>query len=168
MQLLMGNANPHPPYPTEHEHDQDEDEEARPASILARAKPGQGKTVNNPQVDNPGADESAKEKSGGTRQVEFLGVGATGEGDRFLKRRVGSHVDLIDVGKLISNPTTEYVRLQRAGLPLLRPAARNQFIEQAEIEAGKEPTFLVARQPGLYRGRICLPGDPVSEGQIGC
>ena len=96
--------------------------------------------------------------------VELLGVGASPDGDRFLKRRVGSHVDLIDVAKLISNPTAEYVRLQRAGLPLLRRAARNRFIEQAEIEAGKEPTFLVARQPGLYRGRVCLPGDPVSKG----
>ena len=83
----------------------------------------------------------------------------------FPKRRVvGGDVDLIDVAKLISNPAAEYVRLQRAGLPLLRQAARNQFIEQAEIEAGKDPTFLVARQPGLYRGKVCLPGDPVSPG----
>ena len=66
------------------------------------------------------------------------------------------------MAKLISNPPAEYVRLQRAGLPLLRQAARNKFIEQAEIEAGKEPTFLVATQPGLYRGRICLRGDAVS------
>ena len=109
--------------------------------------------------------KAQRRRSDGTCQVEFLRVGATSDGDRFLKRRVGSHVDLIDVAKLISNPTAEYVRLQRAGLPLLRQAARNRFIEQAEIEAGKEPTFLVARQPGLYRGRVCLPGDPVSEGQ---
>ncbi len=140
--------------------------QARSASAVARAKRGKGQTVNNPQADNLAVDDSAKAKgqSEGTRRVEFLSVGASVDGDRFLKRRVGSHVDLIDVAKLISNPTAEYVRLQRAGLPLLRPAARNRFIEQAEIEAGKEPTFLVARQPGLYRGRVCLPGDPVSEG----
>ena len=97
----------------------------------------------------------------------FSSVGTSADGDRFLKRRVGSHVDLISVAKLISNPTAEYVRLQRAGLPLLRRAARDKFIEQAEIEAGKEPTFLVATQPGLYRGRVCLPGDAVSAGPFG-
>ncbi len=122
-------------------------------------------TDNNPHADNPAADDSAKEKSGGAHQVEFLGVGASGDGDCFLKRRVGSHVDLISVAKLISNPIAEYVRLQRAGLPLLRHAARNKFIEQVEIEAGKRPTFLVATQPGLYRGKVCLPGVPVSAGQ---
>lgn len=133
---------------------------------MARARRGQGETANNPQADSPAVDEGAKAKwqPGGARQVEFLGVGASGDGDRFLKRRIGSHVDLIDVAKLISNPTAEYVRLQRAGLPLLRRAARDRFIEKAEIEAGKEPTFLVARQPGLYRGKVCLPGDPVSQG----
>jgi Domain of unknown function (DUF927) len=98
-------------------------------------------------------------------RIEFLAVGASGDGDRFLKRRIGNHVDLIDVGKLISNPTTEYLRLQGAGLPLLRHDVRAKFIQQAEIEAGQDPTFLVARQPGLYRGRVCLPGDPMSEGQ---
>ena len=133
-------------------------------SAVAPAKRDKGKAVNNPQVDNPAADDNAKEKSGGTRQVEFLEVGESTYGDRFLKRRVGSDVDLISVAKLISNPTAEYVRLQRAGLPLLRRAARDQFSEQAEIEASKEPTFLVATQPGLHRGRVCLPGDAVSEG----
>jgi hypothetical protein len=85
------------------------------------------------------------EKSESTRGVEFLGVGTSADGDRFLKRRVGSHVDLISVANLISNPIAEYVRLQRAGLPLLRRPGRDKFIEEAEIEAGKEPTFLVAR-----------------------
>jgi hypothetical protein len=140
--------------------------QASSASAAARAKRGNGKTVNNPQADSPAVSNGAEvnEKSESTRSVEFLGVGTSADGDRFLKRRVGSHVDLISVAKLISNPTEEYVRLQRAGLPLLRQAARHKFIEQAEIEAGKEPTFRVARQPGLYRGRVCLPGDPVSEG----
>ena len=136
----------------------------RSASAVARAKRGKGKTVNNPEAGNSAVNDRAKanEKLDGTRGVEFLGVGTSADGDRFLKRRVGSHVDLISVAKLISNPTEEYVRLQRAGLPLLRRAARDKFIEQVEIEAGKEPTFLVARQPGLYRGRVCLPGDAVS------
>jgi hypothetical protein len=106
-----------------------------------------------------GRVSKAKEKLDSTRSVEFLGVGRSAKGDRFLKRRVGSNVDLISVAKLISNPTEEYVRLQRAGLTLLRRPGRDKFIQDAEIEAGKEPTFLVATQPGLYRGRICLPGD---------
>jgi hypothetical protein len=138
--------------------------QARSASAVVQVKRGIREPVNNPQVDNPAADDSAKEeKSGGARQVEFLGVGTSADGDLFLKRRVGSHVDLISVAKLISNPTPEYVRLQRAGLPLLRRAARDQFTAQAEIEAAKAPTFLVATQPGLHRGRVCLPGDAVSE-----
>ena len=65
------------------------------------------------------------------------------------------------MAKLISNPTAEYVRLQRAGLPLLRPAARNKFIEQAEIEAGKEPTFLVAQAAGFVsRESLLSPAMP--------
>jgi hypothetical protein len=138
----------------------------RKASPVARVKRGKGKTVNHPQAASPAVNDRAKanQKSEGMRSVEFLGVGRSADGDRFLKRRVGSHVDLISVAKLISNPPEEYVRLQRAGLPLLRRPARDKFIEQAEIEAGKEPTFLVARQPGLYRGRVCLPGDAVSKG----
>ena len=141
------------------------------ASAFAQAKPG--KTVTHPQVDNPAAEvdnpaadngAKANEKSDGAHQVEFLEVGESTYGDRFLKRRVGSDVDLISVAKLISNPNAEYVRLQRAGLPLLRPAARTKFLEQAELEASKEPTFLVATQPGLYRRRVRLPGDAVSDG----
>jgi hypothetical protein len=138
--------------------------QTRSVLAVAQAKRGKGKTVNNRQADKPTVSDSANAKSAGRPRVEFLGVGASGDGDRFLKRRIGSHVDLISVAKLISNPNAEYVRLQRIGLPLLRQSARNKFIEQVEIEASKEPTFLVATQPGLYRGRVCLPGDPVSAG----
>ena len=140
--------------------------QARSASAVARAKRGKGKTVDNPQAGNSAVNDRTKanEKLDGTGRVEFLGVGESDAGDRFLKRGVGSHVDLISVAKLISNPTEEYVRLQRAGLPLLRRPGRDRFIEEAEIEAGKTPTFLVARQPGLYRGHFCFPGDPVSAG----
>ncbi len=98
-------------------------------------------------------------------KIEFLGIGASANGDRFLKRRVGNDVALISVAKLITNPKEEYVRLQRAGLALLRPGAQNKFIDQAEIEAGKEPTFLAATQPGLYGDRFCFPDDLVSANQ---
>ena len=164
MQLFMGMPIPIPN--TQRSLNMTKMKQARSASAVARAEREKGQTVTNPQADSPAVNDRAKAKgqSDATCRVEFLAVGTSADGDRFLKRRVGSHVDLISVAKLISNPTAEYVRLQRAGLPLLRHAARDKFIEQAEIEAGKAPTFLVARQPGLYRGRVCLPGDPVSEG----
>src|SRR5271166_464139 len=168
MQLLMGNANSHPQYQPETNMIKKKRTTNGQGTLKTKlpesATPKYQYPDNNSQADNPAVDAraDAKEQSDGTHQVEFLAVGASGDGDRFLKRRVGSDVDLISVAKLISDPTAEYVRLQRAGLPLLRRAARNQFTEQAEIEASKEPTFLVATQPGLHQGRVCLPGDAVS------
>jgi hypothetical protein len=38
-------------------------------------------------------------------------------------------------------------------------------MELAQFEARQVLTFYVARQPGLSRGRVCFPGDPVSAGQ---
>jgi hypothetical protein len=160
----MGMPIPHPPITKE--STMTKMKQVRTASVSAGAKQDHGRQVNNSQADKPSIDATAnsKQKSDATGLIEFLGVGASGDGDRFLKRRVGDYVDLISVAKLISNPTAEYVRLQRAGLPLLQQAARTKFLEQAELEAGKAPTFFVARQPGLSRGRVCLPGDPVSAG----
>jgi hypothetical protein len=124
---------------------------ARSASAMAGAKAGKG-------------DGRGVSKGPSAPAIEFLGVGASANGDRFLKRRIRKNVALISVAKLISNPTDEYVRLQRAGLALLRRPARDAFIAQAEIEAGKRPTFLVATQPGLHGCRFCFPDDVVSVG----
>jgi hypothetical protein len=144
---------------------------ARSASAGIVAKIGNGKTVAKLQAPVPAVDTKADKverrplEQPQAQKVEFLGVGASANGDRFLKRRVGNDVALISVAKLITKPSEEYVRLQRAGLALLRRGPQNEFIGQAEIEAGKKPTFLVATQPGLYGDRFCFPDDVVSAGR---
>jgi hypothetical protein len=166
MQLLMGNGERQFPTLIERSRNIMKIKKKKKAPPAAQAERGRRKTVN-PQANKSEANDNTKanKKLDGARSVEFLGVGTSADGDRFLKARIGGHVNLISVAKLISNPSAEYVRLQRAGLPLLRRPARDRFIEQAEIEAGKEPTFLVATQPGLYRGKVRFPGDAVAEGQ---
>jgi hypothetical protein len=61
----------------------------------------------------------------------------------------------------------EFRRLQRAGVVLLQYNARREFMERVEDEAGKEPTYQVATQPGLFGGKFHFPGDAVSKGVSG-
>ena len=72
-----------------------------------------------------------------THEIEFLGVGKARNGDRYLKRRVGTDVALVSVAKLLSDPKEEYVRLQRAGVILLRKDGQNRFINCVEAEASE-------------------------------
>jgi hypothetical protein len=66
--------------------------QSRSVLVVAQAKRAKGKTINNQQADEPMAADNANAKSAGTPRVEFLGVGANGDGDRFLKRRIGSFI----------------------------------------------------------------------------
>ncbi len=102
-----------------------------------------------------------------TSKIEFLGRGKSENGDRFIKRRIGEDVALISVAKLFAQPNDEFVRLQRAGVTLLLPDARREFTKRVQDEAGKQPTFQVATQPGLLGGKFHFPDDGVSKGVSG-
>jgi hypothetical protein len=104
----------------------------------------------------------AKKEYRFTNKIDFLGVGKSENGDRYLRRRVGQDVALISVAKLITNAPEEYVRLQRVGVILPEPADRHELMGRVRIEASKEPTFDVATEPGLLGDDFFFPDGPAS------
>ena len=107
-------------------------------------------------------EQKAKEKYPYTHKIEFLGVGKSENGDRYLRRRVGTDVALISVPKLLSDATEEFVRLQRVGVILPEQVDRRELMGRVRLEASEEPTFNVATEPGLLGDDFFFPDGPAS------
>lgn len=92
-----------------------------------------------------------------TGNITICGVGESEDGARILKVAVGEKTTLLDVDSIGEPGSGELKRLTRLGEPLIKPAARKEFIDRAHDAARAEPTFEVALKTGYYEGEFVLP-----------
>jgi hypothetical protein len=102
-----------------------------------------------------------------THRIEFLGVGKDENADRYLRWRVGDFVTVVSVASLIRDASDTYVRLQRAGVILAEQPGQKEFIRRVTTEASQDPTFDVAKRPGLLKGEFYFPDGPTSKNSTG-
>jgi hypothetical protein len=132
--------------------------------MSAKSKSPESKLLTSKMGAKDALKESSKEAYPHTSKIQFVGVGASENGDRFLRRRIRDQEALVSVAKLISNPNDEFVRLQRAGVVLLKRGPRDEFLDRVQIEADKTPTFRVATQPGFLGDEFFFPDGPARKG----
>jgi len=103
-----------------------------------------------------------------TSAITIPGVGESDDADRFLKVAVGDKTALLNVDNLADPRSGELKILTRLGEPLLKPAARTEFLARAHDAARAEPTFKVAIRTGWFNGKYVLPEGlaPVGEANI--
>ena len=107
-------------------------------------------------------------RSSHTDNIEILGVGESVDDERFLKVAVGEKTALLNVDNLADPKSGELKILTRLGEPLIKPAARTEFLDRAHDAARAEPTFKVAIRTGWFDGKYVLPEGlaPVGEANI--
>jgi len=125
-------------------------------------------------TDSPPAGSKAASAKGDpkktypyTHRIEFLRVGKDENADRYLRWRVGNFVAVVSVASLIRDASDTYVRLQRAGVILAEQPGQKEFIRRVTTEASKDPTFDVAKHPGLLNGEFYFPDGSSSKDSAG-
>jgi hypothetical protein len=100
--------------------------------------------------------------------IEILGVGQSLQNERFLKVAVGDQTTLLNVDHLSDPRSGELKKLTPLGEPLIKPAARTEFLNRAHDVAREEPSFKVAVRTGWFDGAFILPEGlaPVGETNI--
>jgi len=103
-----------------------------------------------------------------TNNIEFVGVGESEDAERFVKVAVGEKTALLNVDSIADPRSGELKILTRLGEPLIKPAARTEFLARAHDAAREQPTFLVAIRTGWFDGKYVLPKGlaPVGEANI--
>jgi hypothetical protein len=92
-----------------------------------------------------------------TQGIEFLAVGVSEKGGKFLLvAKDGKHV-VLSVRNLGRDPSAELERLEALDVHLLVPQARNAFLHLAQEAARKEPTFPVVAKTGWRGSDFVLP-----------
>jgi hypothetical protein len=94
-----------------------------------------------------------------TAGIKFDGVGADDGGNRYLKVAVKTTSVLMSVESLAhsQSSTSDLALLTGLGQALLIPAAKSEFIQRAQHEARKEPSFVVAPKTGFVGNTFVLP-----------
>ena len=126
---------------------------------LKRTAKGQGATTAKPAavirqaVTTPGR---TKKVISDTHGIEFLAVGVSKKGGKFLLvAKDGQHA-VLSVRNLARDPSAELERLEALDVHLLVPQARG-FLRLAQEAARMEPTFKVATQIGWFDDLFVLP-----------
>ena len=103
-----------------------------------------------------------------TNNIEFVGVGESEDAERFVKVAVGEKTALLNVDSIADPRSGELKILTRLGEPLIKPAARTEFLARAHDAAREQPTFLVAIRTGWFDGKYVLPKGlaPVGEANM--
>ena len=157
-------AKPAAVQPPQDEHDDD----------LQQTTMKQANSSSPEPTDGPPAGSKAASAKGDpkktypyTHRIEFLGVGKDENADRYLRWRVGDFVAVVSVASLIRDASDTYVRLQRAGVILAEQSGQKEFIRRVTTEASQDPTFDVAKRPGLLNGEFYFPDGPTSKNSTG-
>ena len=122
------------------------------------------------QTTNAGAlwarrARAERQKHPHTHNIRFPGVGESEERERFLKVAVGERTKLLNVDNLADPRTGELKILTRLGEPLIKPAARREFLDRAHDAARAKPTFSVVTKTGWHEGNFVLPEGLAPQGQ---
>ncbi len=100
---------------------------------------------------------STKKTPPSTHGIEFLAVGVSKKGGKFLLVAKDDKHVVLSVRNLGRDPSAELERLEALDVHLLVPQARNPFLRLAQEAARMEPTFNVATQIGWFDDVFVLP-----------
>jgi hypothetical protein len=92
-----------------------------------------------------------------TDGIEFLAVGRSKKGGKFLLVAKDDKHVVLSVRNLGRDPNAELERLEALDVHLLVPGARQAFLQLAQKAARMEPTFDVATQVGWFDDVFVLP-----------
>ena len=112
---------------------------AKPAKVVSTA------------VSNKGGTEKT------SHGIEFLAVGRSKKGGKFLLVAKDDQHVVLSVRNLGRDPGAELERLEALDVHLLVPHARQAFLRLAQEAARMEPTFDVATQIGWFDDLFVLP-----------
>jgi hypothetical protein len=118
-----------------------------------------------PQAPSPSASTPGAKKPNATSMITFLGVGSSESGQRYIKVAVRKKMALLNVDNLSGQHPAELKILTSLGAPLIASSARTDFLNQAQIEAQREPTFTVVTRTGWCGEIFVLPKGMVSQEQ---
>jgi uncharacterized protein DUF927 len=98
-----------------------------------------------------------KKTSPSMEGIEFLAVGISKKGGKFLLVAKNGKYAVLSVRNLGRDPSAELERLDALDVHLLVPHARNAFLWLAQDASEMEPTFKVATQIGWFDDLFVLP-----------
>src|SRR5579871_4854430 len=98
-----------------------------------------------------------------TKDIRFLGVGVDSDQARYLVLQARKQGVVMRVGSLSVNTAAEYARLERAGIPLITSAAQTEFLNRAQREANKSPTYQVVTTTGWYGPTFYFPDEAIPQ-----
>jgi hypothetical protein len=96
-----------------------------------------------------------------TKDIRFLGVGVDSDQARYFVLQARKQGVIIRVGSLSVNAAAEYARLERAGVPLITSAAQTEFLNRAQREANKPPTYHVVTTTGWHESTFYFPDEAI-------
>ena len=102
-----------------------------------------------------------------TQDIRFLGVGVDSDQARYLVLQARKQGVIMRVGSLSVNAAAEYARLERAGVPLITSAAQTEFLNRAQREANKSPTYHVVTTTGWHGPTFYFPDEAVPQPEAG-
>ena len=105
-----------------------------------------------------GTQRGKQKASSYTQGIEFLAVGVSKKGGKFLLVGKDDKHVVLSVRNLRRDPSAELERLEALDVHLLVPQARSAFLRLAQEAARDEPTFNVATQIGWFDDVFVLPG----------
>jgi hypothetical protein len=100
-----------------------------------------------------------------TKDIEFLGVGVGIDADqaRYVVLQARKQGVIMRVGSLSVNAAAEFARLERAGVPLISSAAQTEFVNRAQQEANKTPTYQIVTTVGWHGSTFYFPDEAVPQ-----
>ncbi len=103
-----------------------------------------------------------------TSNITISGVGQSLEDERFLKVAVGDKTALLNVDNLADLRSGELKKFTPLGEPLIKSAARTEFLNRAHDAARKKPSFPVATKTGKHGAVFVLPEglDPLGQPNV--
>jgi hypothetical protein len=98
-----------------------------------------------------------------TKDIKFLGVGVDADQARYLVLEARKQGVIMRVGSLSVNAAAEFARLERAGVPLISSAAQNEFVNRAQQEADKTPTYRIVNTVGWHGSTFYFPDEAIPQ-----
>jgi hypothetical protein len=137
------------------------------ASVGSGGKAGKENANRKPEPAVPSAvsEGGVLKKWRFTKGIDIRGVGESAEGERFLEVAVKSKSALLNVDNISASQSSELKKLTRLGEPLIKSAAKTEFIDRAHDAARAEPSFKVAKMTGYCDGQFVFPEGLASEGE---
>jgi hypothetical protein len=98
-----------------------------------------------------------------TKEIKFLGVGVDSDQARYLVLQARKQGVIMRVGSLSVNAAAECAPLERAGVPLISSAAQTEFVNRAQHEANRTPTYQIVTTVGWRGSTFYFPDEAIPQ-----